>query len=363
MEQLYRGNALDILASVVSSIQEQTPSKKTPPEHRVSCHRCGNIRKRKMLCPRSACPHIFCGRCADKMREEHGADVFIDGCPVCHELCCCHNKSIFCNRKNHCYRKCPATKGKGSGFKMKDDVDERFPTNREAPALDYLASVVSEPYGGDEYDESNRPPGLVAPARARKLLLTQADLTKNASGSLPGLLLPHHNFLSRTSTNDPQFDYKRNRLRTLTGIGSHSSSMNVTSADSQLLLSSFPSVGTSSQMSSMLSSAGSFQLSQSLPQTASSFVYQLPPTLGSFPRPSLSMGTYPMQTDLLPAPLLSNAMVEEPPLVWPHEFPSQASGIGSNGRSSSDMLGQVSHMSANVSEGIQLSMLTSTSEI
>lgn len=31
-------------------------------EHRVSCHRCGNIRKRKIVCSRSYCPHIFCGR-------------------------------------------------------------------------------------------------------------------------------------------------------------------------------------------------------------------------------------------------------------------------------------------------------------
>lgn len=359
MEQLYRGNALDILASVVSSIQEQTPSKKTPPEHRVSCHRCGNIRKRKMLCPRSSCPHIFCGRCADKMREEHGQEVFIDGCPVCHELCCCHNKSIFCNRKNHCYRKCPATKGKGSVFKLKDDVDERFPVNREAPALDYLASVVSEPYGGEEYDESNRPPGFAAPARVRKLLLAQTDLTNNNAGNaLPGLLLPHHNFLSRTSTNDNQFDYKRNRLRTLTGIGSSTSSLNVTSADSQLLLSSFPSVGTSSQMSSMLSSAGSFNLPQSLPQTSSSFVYQLPTALGSFPRPNMALGTYPLPNDLLPAPLLSNAMVEEPPLVWP-----QTTGLATNAHPTSEMVGSTHPIPLNTSEGIPFSMLSSTSEI
>ena len=44
------------------------------------------------------------------MKIEHGADVFVDGCPVCHELCCCVNKTVYCNRKNHCYRKCPASK-------------------------------------------------------------------------------------------------------------------------------------------------------------------------------------------------------------------------------------------------------------
>ena len=56
------------------------------------------------------CPHIFCGRCADKMRSEHGADAFLQGCPVCREICCCINKTVYCNRKNHCYRKCPASK-------------------------------------------------------------------------------------------------------------------------------------------------------------------------------------------------------------------------------------------------------------
>ena len=59
-----RGHALDILASVVSCLHEQTPLNKKlfPPEHRVSCHRCGNIRKRKLECPRKTCPHIFCAR-------------------------------------------------------------------------------------------------------------------------------------------------------------------------------------------------------------------------------------------------------------------------------------------------------------
>jgi hypothetical protein len=56
-------NALDILASVVTSMHETDVAK-----HekfmlvRVSCHRCGNIRKRKILCPRESCPHIYCGR-------------------------------------------------------------------------------------------------------------------------------------------------------------------------------------------------------------------------------------------------------------------------------------------------------------
>ncbi len=80
------------------------------PEHRISCHRCGNIRKRRTLCPRPICPHTFCGRCTEKLVVELGENIFDDGCPVCKDLCCCSNKSVTCERKNHCYRKCPATK-------------------------------------------------------------------------------------------------------------------------------------------------------------------------------------------------------------------------------------------------------------
>lgn len=132
-----RYGALDILATVVS---EYMPLKKDLPEHRVSCHRCGNIRKRKLLCPRQSCPHIFCGRCADKMIEEHGEGVFAEGCPVCQELCCCSNKTVTCGRQNHCYRKCPSTKGKSCLKGEGNDSDYHIP----APALEILAQVVSE---------------------------------------------------------------------------------------------------------------------------------------------------------------------------------------------------------------------------
>ena len=73
---IHRGNALDILASVVSSLHHRqelshalTKSKSAPvadvhlnPEHRVSCHRCGNIRKKRIICSKVECPHIYCGR-------------------------------------------------------------------------------------------------------------------------------------------------------------------------------------------------------------------------------------------------------------------------------------------------------------
>lgn len=77
--------------------------------HRASCHRCGNLRKKNVRCPQ--CPHIFCQKCAEKMLEEHGEHIFVDGCPVCKEQCCCgKNRTMLCTRKFHCYKKCPSTK-------------------------------------------------------------------------------------------------------------------------------------------------------------------------------------------------------------------------------------------------------------
>ena len=64
------------------------------------------------------------------MREEHGSDIFFNGCPVCKDRCCCSNKTLHCDRKNHCYRKCPATKARhtsdngGSDIKSSADSTE-----------------------------------------------------------------------------------------------------------------------------------------------------------------------------------------------------------------------------------------------
>ncbi|KAJ1435080.1 hypothetical protein B484DRAFT_417269 [Ochromonadaceae sp. CCMP2298] len=63
-------------------------------EHRASCHRCGNIRKNVIRC--NHCPHVWCEKCGDKMKSEHGADIFTSGCP------------LF-----HCYKKCPSARKKG----------------------------------------------------------------------------------------------------------------------------------------------------------------------------------------------------------------------------------------------------------
>jgi hypothetical protein len=80
-----------------------------PPTHRASCHRCGNLRRKILVCPR--CPHVFCLKCGEKMFEEHGPGVFDGGCVVCKEICCCGiNRNEDCARKFHCYKKCPAMK-------------------------------------------------------------------------------------------------------------------------------------------------------------------------------------------------------------------------------------------------------------
>ena len=49
-------------------------------DHRTSCHRCGNIRKNLHKC--TECPQVFCSRCTEKMMEEHGSDIFFNGCPM-----------------------------------------------------------------------------------------------------------------------------------------------------------------------------------------------------------------------------------------------------------------------------------------
>ena len=80
-----------------------------PPTHRASCHRCGNLRRKILVC--KFCPHVFCLKCGEKMFEEHGADAFKKGCVVCREICCCGiNRSEQCTRKFHCYKKCPTMK-------------------------------------------------------------------------------------------------------------------------------------------------------------------------------------------------------------------------------------------------------------
>jgi hypothetical protein len=78
-------------------------------KHLSACHRCGNVRKEKVLCKR--CIHCYCVRCHERMSSFYGPDAFKGGCPMCKRLCCCgENRSINCSRDVHCYKKCPAAK-------------------------------------------------------------------------------------------------------------------------------------------------------------------------------------------------------------------------------------------------------------
>jgi hypothetical protein len=58
------------------------------------------------------------------MKSEYGANVFARGCPVCQELCCCVHKSVDCDRTNHCYRKCPASKNADTVAKVNTNTCE-----------------------------------------------------------------------------------------------------------------------------------------------------------------------------------------------------------------------------------------------
>ncbi|OQR91659.1 hypothetical protein ACHHYP_04499 [Achlya hypogyna] len=110
-EPVYDSEAADALGKEAALPSELTTDADGTVRHRASCHRCGNLRKKNVRC--LTCPHIFCQKhaCAEKMVEEHGAQTFIGGCPVCKEMCCCgKNRSTVCRRKFHCYKKCPATK-------------------------------------------------------------------------------------------------------------------------------------------------------------------------------------------------------------------------------------------------------------
>ena len=92
---------------------------------RISCHRCGNIRKRIEQC--TACPHVYCGRCRDKVLHQHGPSVFIGGCPVCKLMCCCAQKSESCHLTFHCYKKCPASKAAVGAGQVQNQMKIKVP--------------------------------------------------------------------------------------------------------------------------------------------------------------------------------------------------------------------------------------------
>lgn len=103
------------------------------PIRRVACHHCGNIRKNQVKCV--LCPQLYCKNCAEKIKLEHGIQVFADGCPVCKKMCCCADKTPYCARKHHCYRKCPVSKSGVSTSSINTVsppnglVESKFPTH------------------------------------------------------------------------------------------------------------------------------------------------------------------------------------------------------------------------------------------
>ena len=126
-------------------------------KHRVSCHRCGNLRKNNTSC--DVCPMIFCRRffflklysvlcwnvftlqprCSDKMRDEHGLHIFETGCPVCKKKCCCGGaRTSSCSRVHHCYKKCPATKALASSTPITTFVESYF----QRPCIAYPSSFA-----------------------------------------------------------------------------------------------------------------------------------------------------------------------------------------------------------------------------
>lgn len=122
------------------------PPLKSPPlpqsrKHRMSCHRCGNMRKNRVCCVSCVTMywyrdsatiwyafwyrHTVSAKCADKMVGEHGGIAFVDGCPVCKKLCCCWKKTPECTHIYHCYKKCPRSRTLMK--KNKDAVPESKP--------------------------------------------------------------------------------------------------------------------------------------------------------------------------------------------------------------------------------------------
>ena len=95
------------------------------------------------------------------MKAEHGIDAFLRGCPVCQELCCCVNKTVYCSRKNHCYRKCPASKcadpaAKSSTQSWEYDNAGLAPQHNDTLSLLPISDIIST-LDGTVADDSRTP--------------------------------------------------------------------------------------------------------------------------------------------------------------------------------------------------------------
>lgn len=84
---------------------------------RVTCHRCGNVRKNTLSC--KSCLQVYCVTCAQKFESTSNTGFRFNttgsSCPVCENLCCCSNsRGISCDRQFHCYRRCEVSRVKSN---------------------------------------------------------------------------------------------------------------------------------------------------------------------------------------------------------------------------------------------------------
>jgi hypothetical protein len=89
------------------------------------------------------------------MKAEHGIDAFLRGCPVCQELCCCVNKTVYC------YRKCPASKcadpaAKSSTQSWEYDNAGMAPQHNDTLSLLPISDIIST-LDGTVADDSRTP--------------------------------------------------------------------------------------------------------------------------------------------------------------------------------------------------------------
>jgi len=84
---------------------------------RVTCHRCGNVRKNTLSC--KSCLQVYCVTCAQKFESTSNTGFRFNttgsSCPVCENLCCCSNsRGVSCERQFHCYRRCEVSRVKSN---------------------------------------------------------------------------------------------------------------------------------------------------------------------------------------------------------------------------------------------------------
>jgi hypothetical protein len=104
-QQLAAGAGMMLRSRITTPSSGPLIAGKFSGHRRATCHRCANVRKRNVVCPK--CPRIVCEVCAVKWVSEHGKDAFDDGCPICKQLCCCADPptAVSCARLYHCNRR------------------------------------------------------------------------------------------------------------------------------------------------------------------------------------------------------------------------------------------------------------------